>query len=73
MNDEAAPFSRSARRWSGDEVEFVRTVGVARITMPGAPGAALGGPGSHVRRLAVAVLRRGRVLDIPRREIVDHG
>ena len=66
-----------ARRCYGtepiDPFEFVRTIAVARITMPRAHGAAVRGPAASSARHAGAVLLRRRELDLLRRQAADHG
>ena len=55
-----------------DPLEFVRTIAVARITMPAVGGAALGRPRGHERGDAGALLSRRRELDLLRAEAADH-
>ena len=56
-----------------DDIEFVRTVAVARITMPIEHGAAVGRPREHrcQRRHTGAVFPGGRELDLHRRQAAD--
>ena len=62
--------------WGGDrmidDIEFVRTVAVARITMPRSDGAAVGGPRKHERGDPGVVLPRRRQQHLHRRQIAHH-
>ena len=68
----SATCSRT-RRGAIDDIEFVRTVAVARITMPQRDRAAVRRAREHVGGDAGAVLPRGRQLDLHRRSAADHG
>jgi biotin synthase len=56
-----------------DDIEFVRTLAVARITMPASMGAALGRPREHERGGAGSVLPGRREFHFRRGQIADHG
>ena len=55
-----------------DPLDFVRTIAVARITMPAFHGAAVGRARGHDRRDAGSVLSRRRQFDLLRPEAADH-